>query len=198
MDSTLDSLFLFKSLYDNVNGYEVSRIAHKKLTNGENFLYGEITFYDWKIIVDRINPKKDGVFFDLGCGTGKAIIASHLLFNFRKSIGIELLEGLYSAALEIKENLEKTEQKNDGRELQFVKENIFDVDLSEADLIFLNYPLKKEQDFLRLEEKFLSELKPGTKIIATIRALKNPSFKSLGRHKYKFSWGRSIAYFYEV
>ena len=72
------------------------------------------------------------------------------------------------------------------------------IDLHEADFIFMNHPFKEGDDFARLEEKFLNELKPGTKIVTVIRALQNPMFKYLGKETYKFSWGDSTAHFAEV
>ena len=36
-------------------------------------------------------PKHGGVFYDLGSGCGKGVIAAHLLHNFQKCHGIELV-----------------------------------------------------------------------------------------------------------
>lgn len=195
---------LFNYLYGQINGYDVSNAARRKFTSDTSkFLYGELPFTTWQQIVEHANPKKDGVFFDLGSGTGRVVVASHLLYDFKKSIGVELLDGLHDKAMEVKENFEKTikpqvEKQVEGRELQFIKSDIFAVDLREADFIFMNHPFKDGEVFMKLEEKFLSELKPGTKIVTIIRALRNPAFKSLGSQTYKFSWGDSTAHFFEV
>lgn len=195
---------LFNHLYGHINGYGVSNAARAKSgQNTEKLLYGELPFETWQQIVERAAPKSDGIFFDLGSGTGRIIMASYLLFNFKKSIGIELLEGLHSKALEVKDDFDKVikpqvEKYIFGRELTFINDDIFQTDLREADFIFMNHPFKEGDNFARLEEKFLNELKPGTKIVTTIRALQNPRFKSLGSATYKFSWGDSTAHFAEV
>ena len=195
---------IFNHLYGQIKGYEVSNSARAKFSGStEKLLYGELPFDTWRKIVEYVNPRQNGVFFDLGSGTGRVVLQSHLLFNFSKSIGVELLDGLHEKACEIKNNFEKevkTQIQNHlvGREMQFLKANFFDVDLREADLILMNHPFKEGEDFSRLEEKFLNELKPGTKIVTIIRALKNPAFKSLGKQKFKFSWGDSTAHFAEV
>ncbi len=197
---------IFHSLYSNVNGYAVSNAAIENNRNKDgknNFLYGEFPLITWYAIVKKANPKKDGVFFDLGSGVGRAPILSHLIFDFKKSIGIELLEGLHNKACELKERLEKTSYpKFDSylkdRELSLINRNIFDVDLSEADFLFINYPLRGEKSFLQLEEKLRRELKPKTKIVTTIRKLNSKDFKMFCSTNYKFSWGRASAYFYEV
>lgn len=195
---------LFNKLYGEVKGYSVSTEARAKSgLDTSRFLYGELPFTTWKEIVEHANPKKDGVLFDLGSGTGRIVMASHLAFNFRKAIGVELLKGLHDKACEVKENFEKnfkTEISDQliGRELKLVEANIFDVDLREADFIFMNHPFKDGEEFVKLEEKFLAELKSGTKIATIIRSLKNPAFKQLGSKTYKFSWGDSTTHFHEV
>lgn len=193
----------FNQLYSGINGYGVSNAARTAAGINEGLLYGEIPFATWKAIVMRANPKHDAVFFDLGSGTGRVVMQSHLLFNFKKSIGIELLAGLHDAACDITDKfVEEIEPKIidelGDRELHLLNESFFDVDLREADLILLNHPLKDRELFLKLEQKFLDELKPGTKIITIIRALVNPAFKSLGSEKYTFSWGESTAHFFEI
>lgn len=200
------SSIIFHALYENVDGFDIWREAKKnnQQADGKNkFLYGEFPFITWNAMVNKAQPKKDGVFFDLGSGTGKAVILSHLLFDFKKSIGVELLEGLHHKACGLADNLKnflpsQFENYLKNREMIFLNKNIFDVDLSEADFIFLNCPLRGEKSFLQLEEKFLSELKPKTKIIATIRKLKNPAFKLFHKQDYKFSWGMAEAFFYEI
>ena len=45
--------------------------------------------------------KRGGIFYDLGSGTGKPLIAAAVLHNFGYCYGIEILEGLYTTSLEI-------------------------------------------------------------------------------------------------
>ncbi len=194
---------MFNSLYKNVNGFKISLSARKTLSNKSDFLYGEINLLSWKKIVERANPKEDGVFFDLGSGTGKSVVASHLLFNFRKSIGIELIAELHEQALEIKENLKKiidseTQAPATNRKLEFIRGDIFESDLREADFIFLNYHLRKSKKFLDFEKQLLQQLKPRSKIVTTLHPLQNSAFKQCGNQDYEFSWGSAPVYFYEV
>lgn len=193
----------FNQLYGEINGYGVSNKARAEAGITEGLLYGELPFATWKAIVMKANPKHDAVFFDLGSGTGRIVMQSHLLFNFQKSIGIELLAGLHNQACDVAEQFAETIEPEirvelGNREVHLFHDSFFDVDLSEADFILLNHPLKDRELFEKLEQKFLAELKPGTKIVTIIRALTNPAFKSLGSEKFTFSWGESTAYFFEV
>ena len=51
---------------------------------------------------------RDGNFYDLGSGTGKAVIAMSLIFHFKRLIGIEYLENLFRLSLEIKNTYDRT------------------------------------------------------------------------------------------
>lgn len=193
----------FTFLYDNIDGYSVSHEARRDIDNKSELLYGELPFQTWKEIVEKANPKKDGVFLDVGSGTGRVVILSHLLFDFRKVIGVELLEGLHNKACEVKEIFDKEVAPQISShvancKISLLNQNIFDFDLKEVDFVFMNHPFKDRELFDLLEQKFLAELKPQTKIVTIIRALKDKSFKQLGSHKYNFSWGESTAYFHEV
>lgn len=195
---------LFNFLYGDINGYEVSTAARATF-NGEikNLLYGELPFETFEAIVKKANPKMDGNFFDLGSGTGRVVLQAHILFDFKKCVGIELLDGLHEKALEVKKIFDKTiqpqiEKHVENRQLELIKGDLFLQDYSSADFIFMNHPIKDSDLFLKLEDKLAQELKPGTKIVTIIRALKNPKFKSLGSQTLKFSWGESTAHFFEV
>lgn len=195
---------LFNHLYGQINGYSVSTEARAKSAfDTEKLLYGELPFETCQKIIERADPKKDGVFFDLGSGTGRVVMAFYLLSNFRKCVGVELLQGLHNKACEIDMEFNKNIKPQlagyvEERELQFTCGDIFKADLRDADFIFMNYPFKDSELFDQLEEKFLSELKAGSKIVTIIRALKNPLFKNLGSQTYKFSWGDSTAHFFEI
>jgi hypothetical protein len=97
----------FNQLYSDINGYGISNAARAEAGITEGLLYGEIPFATWKAIVMKADPKHDGVFFDLGSGTGRVVMQSHLLFNFKKSVGVELLAGLHNQAYKITEKFAK-------------------------------------------------------------------------------------------
>ena len=120
-----------------------------------------------------------------------------LLGNFRKSAGIEILDGLYNKSTEIHESL-KQDYPQIAKQISFHHNNMFKARLNNVDFILINHPFKDGEIFTKLEEKFLNELKPGTKIVTIIRALKDPRFKQLGTKNLKFSWGNSSVHFFEI
>jgi precorrin-6B methylase 2 len=197
----------FNWLFGHINGKEISKIAKAEHAGSEPFkeviLYGELPFQTWIEIVEQAQPKKDGVFFDLGSGTGRIIMQSHLIFDFKKIIGIELLEPLHTKACQIRKDFEEQIKIQipdfiKDRELHLIQQDFFNSDLREADFIFMNHPFKDRGSFEPLEAKFLNELKPGTKIVTIIRKLNHPAFKHLHSQKYNFSWGEASTHFHEV
>jgi hypothetical protein len=82
-----------------------------------NLVYGEVTFETMGLIFEKIKKVygrpfqgasgsegilqgRGGIFYDLGAGTGKGVIAAAILHNFDVCYGIEYLEGLYSLSLD--------------------------------------------------------------------------------------------------
>jgi len=195
---------LFNFLYANIDGYSVSASARGKFNGtSEDLLYGEIPFKTWEKIVDVVKPKADGIFYDLGSGTGRVVMQSYLMNDFKKCIGVELMTGLHDKAVEVNNTFEKLIKPRNpehfkDRELIFKNENITKTNISDADFILLPHPFKVEVEFLRMEQKFLRELKKGTKIVTLIRSLINSQFKTIGKRTLDFSWGESPAYFFEI
>jgi SAM-dependent methyltransferase len=204
---SINSLYaqtIFNFIYGKIDGYRAASISQSALPGShEELLYGEIPFETWQKIIQRAQPNLDGVFYDLGSGIGRVALQSHLIYNFKKSVGIELLKGLHGKAVEAENIFNKFIRpqiaKNlDGKELKFICGDILQEDFCDADLILLSHPFKDEEQFLILEEKFLKTLKPKTKIVTLIRFLRDERFKSLGFGTFNFSWGKSSAYFYEI
>ena len=53
------------------------------------------------------NNINEGLFYDLGSGTGKAVLAMSLMHKFKKCIGIEYLDNLIQLSQGIKQNYNK-------------------------------------------------------------------------------------------
>jgi tRNA G46 methylase TrmB len=76
-----------------------------------NFIYGETTFrtisYLLEYLTNTLKIDSNGFFYDLGSGTGKAVIAMSLIRKFKKCIGIEYLENLTVLSKRFEENYNK-------------------------------------------------------------------------------------------
>ena len=100
--------------------------------------------------------KKNDLIIDLGSGDGTALITAAKEFG-AKGIGIEIDPFRYFVSkLLLKINLGSNEVK-------FIRGNLFDQNLSKADVVFV-YLVPKTLE--KLLPKFKKELKKGTRIIS--------------------------------
>lgn len=195
---------VFNILYDDVSSFLIFQ-NEKDRTEGElskSLVYGEIPFLSIKSIIEFAQEKtgldcQNSVFYDLGSGIGRNVIACSILFNFAQSIGIEIMQDLHSIANEKKELLQEAYQDKFIEGINFIQDNIMNQDISNGDLFLLCYPFtNNEKLFLELEDKMINSLKDGAIVISLIRALRNDKFHRFGRKSFIFSWGKSTAYFY--
>lgn len=99
--------------------------------------------------------KKD-VVYDLGSGDGTALLIAASMYG-AKGVGIEI-DPLRAYVSMTRLRIEKVEDR-----IRILQKNFFDVDISDATVIFV-YLVPKA--LRRLKPKFASELKPGTRIVS--------------------------------
>jgi SAM-dependent methyltransferase len=98
------------------------------------------------------------IIYDLGSGDGTALITAAKLKGAR-GVGVEIdLSRVLISRLAIK--LNRVERK-----IKIVRKNFFDVDISEATVVFM-YLVPKAIE--KLKPKLLQELKPGTRIVTFV------------------------------
>ena len=123
------------------SGEEVSLKERESMTEVSDITltYGEIDFFSmadvYYTIKNRYGGFPNGIFYDLGSGMGKCVIASALLMNFDKCKGIEILKGLYEFSLKINQKfhedfpgiLEKNKHLWDNfTEIEFIQGDMFE------------------------------------------------------------------------
>lgn len=192
---------LLKSLYKNNRAYRISRKEHKQLNSKDSdFIYGEINFLSFFHILEKVAPKSGEVFYDLGCGAGKAVFASALFFDFSKACGIELLPGLCAVATanikkanqlltSFDKSLAKASLKQISR-IQFINENFLDYQFTDADIVFINATCMKTTTWSSIVLA-LNKLKSGSRVIVTTKQIENKQFTMIAQNKELMSWGMS-------
>ena len=106
------------------------------------------------LILAELKPNE--VLYDLGSGDGRAVIMAATDFG-AKSIGVELREDLAKRALMSIKLLDLNDKP------KIMQKDIFDVNLSSADVVFL-YLITSANE--RLKPKLEAELKSGTRIVS--------------------------------
>jgi SAM-dependent methyltransferase len=100
--------FLYRHCSTN-HGKTLSKNERKaKQITDNSFVYGEIDFHSFASILREIRPllKPDGIFYDLGSGTGRPCFAMALLSDMKQIIGIEYLSDLVEASRSVQEQYE--------------------------------------------------------------------------------------------
>jgi hypothetical protein len=114
---------VYKQLYANVNGFILSRQARSQ-HDAIEFTYGEINFVSFIALLSLTKPNINTVFYDLGSGTGKAVLATAMVFKVHKSCGIELFAELHHAALDQKHRLQASvDYQERAKKINFIHAN---------------------------------------------------------------------------
>ncbi len=178
----------FDLIYRAINGKKISKHWQRQQNNHEEeYIYGEIDFLSFAELLAKSHAKPGDIFMDLGAGTGKAVIAAALLLPFQQCIGIELLTPLYESS---QQNLQALMALNyQHASIAFEQNNFLEIDLSRANILFINATAFRNKLWQRLYQK-LQNLPPKTDIIITSHRLPAPQFKPIYQGFCLMSWGK--------
>lgn len=100
---------------------------------------------------------QNDIVYDLGSGDGRIPIAAVKKYNAQRATGVEINPDL------VKESRENAEKAGVSDKVNFLQQDLFKTDLSDATVVTL-YLLPDIN--LKLRPKLLQELKPGTRIVS--------------------------------
>jgi len=163
--------------------------AHRDVYNaagdGSASVYGEI---QPSAVLDmlRLTGVKEGQkFYDLGCGYGKTVVLAWLLGL--NATGVELAQDRWQGSCDALHGAPKIGVSGHGNGVNFVRASFFDVDFSDADLVFMNSVMFSDATMMGLA-KVARRLRPGSKIVSSHMGLPGPGFKKLGTLNGDVSW----------
>lgn len=99
---------------------------------------------------------KDDLIYDLGCGDGRIIITAAKEYG-AKGVGVDIDPN------RIKEANRNAQKEGVSDKVQFIQQDLFEVDFSKASVVTL-YLLPYVN--LKLRPKLLAQLKPGTRVVS--------------------------------
>ena len=191
---------LFDALYGNINGYTISAKARSTIPHPDRaFTYGEVAPESFYEILLNVTPQKGEVFYDLGSGTGKAVILASLFFEFSKCIGIETLEGLYEASKEIliRFNHESSLILGANNKVtDFILSDFLEYDFSDGDIFFVHSTCFQDELMDQLSKK-LECLKKGARVITVTKTITSSAFQEIQHKDTNMSWGKATVYYYK-
>lgn len=193
---------LLSSLYGNEeNPYYVSlHFREEHHIDGEQFTYGEILPSSFAQLLNLTSPVAGEIFYDLGCGSGKAVFCAPLCFPFLKAKGVELLPPLFEYCSKLKNQFmqlvtESKYFKKNVPSVEFFQGDLLNVDFSDGNIFFLNATCFRDDDWNNLIKK-LSALPVGVRVIIVTRHLENEAFELIETGTYSMSWGFSSVFIY--
>lgn len=164
------------------------------------FTYGEIAIPTFLALLEKTDPKPGDVFYDLGCGGGKAVFLAALKYPFLKVKGIELIPPLVELCHQAKKQLEavisqEAYLKNETVNIDFIEGNILEADFSDGTIFFLNATCFSDENWSLLQNK-LAKLSKGVRIIVMTKQFDDDDFELIDSGTYPMSWGLASAYVY--
>ncbi len=132
----------------------VSKLKELKTTYGEIKKKGVDTFYNF--ISQRVDINQKSVFYDIGSGHGKIVLHMSLISNFGKFVGVEIDKVRYMYSEYIKSQI------NDSDDVIMINDDVKNIDISDATVVFMNDLLFDDSDI----EFIISKLKPGTHLVS--------------------------------
>lgn len=159
-------------------------------------IYGEVlypTLSDIFSILRKRNLLSGGeIFYDLGSGIGKAVVAASLLHNFSKCCGIELVRSLFEISGKVKENYEKAGTgAGHGTRVEFFNADILEFDWSDCDVFFINSTCFDEDFMRRVGEK---ASRKGVVGISTSKRMDKSKWRLIETSKKPMSWGNASVF----
>jgi hypothetical protein len=187
---------LFRSLFENVEGSSVSQGERKRLgvSGKSEFTYGEVEFVHMIPVFELCEVQAGQVFWDLGCGAGKCLVAAAMLYpQLAASKGVEFLDRLYDLC---KETVDRANERGVGAPISVVHGDMLQVDWSDADLIYTSSICFPQELIDGMYEK-AKVLKKGAKIITLKNFPPNEEFEIKYNLRVKMTWGRTGVYVLE-
>lgn len=183
----------YQALYADVNGFALSRSARCQ-QDDIAFIYGEIKFNPFIALLSLCPIGPETVFYDLGSGTGKAVLACAMVFDIQKSCGIELFPELHQAAEQQRLRLQQVPAYyRKASQCYFKQANFLDEVFDDASIIFIN-ATAFFGDYWQTISHHLEQLKPGTFVISTSKAIQSSGFICEKVTSVEMSWGIVTAY----
>jgi SAM-dependent methyltransferase len=174
----------------------------RRWTRKQSFVYGEIEYASFEAtlrkIRDELRPGQD-VFYDLGSGAGRPVVAAAVLFPFRACRGVELLAGLSRLAREAKGLVEAAEWTlgHARPAVDFYEGDITDLKFhdwtADGDVVLVNSTCF-DDDLLKAVADLAEGLRPGAVVITFTRPLPSPLFTIVDEELHQMSWGGATVF----
>ena len=170
--------------YADVNGFKIStqaRIENPQL----ELTYGEIQLESFLALISMTKPTHESVFYDLGCGLGKTVLACSQVFAMKKCYGVECMPELVNIA----------KQKSKGN-ITYLQQNILDTQWADATILFINVASFIPELWQAITQKIQHQ--PVSTIITCAKPLALSEVYTVTKTQVLCSWGVIPAYIHKL
>ncbi len=164
------------------------RALHRLEFDDESFMFGETPYHVAGAIVRRMQLGPSDVLYDLGCGRGKMVFASHLVSGCT-TVGVELLPTYTTIARRIARRF--------GQKITILETDARKVDLSLATAIYLN-AWTFSPDLIDSLYARIDALREDVWWTSVGMRWFHPRLQPVDEQTWWFSWGRATVCFYRV
>jgi SAM-dependent methyltransferase len=191
-----DHLKIFQQLYQTVNGFYLSQQARTRC-DAIDYTYGEIEFLPFIALLSLSKIDHNTVFYDLGCGVGKAVLACAMIYPVRHSVGVELLAELHVTACQQAKKLAALENYHEqAKKISFIHGDFLDVNLNDATFIFINSTALFNPTWKKICTR-LENLPHLVTVITTSKPLPSADFIVIVQTQIEMGWGIVQAYIHQ-
>lgn len=191
--------------YASLDAYAVARAERsRQRADGvyrDSIQYGEIDPASFARCLEWVAPIADGeAFFDLGSGSGKAVLTAALLHPFGSATGIEIQPALHAAALDARRRLDAAAAALRAASVDLRCGDAFAADAAwpdEAGVVFCTttcFTPELRAALLRGVER----MRDGARLIVTTQALESPRLTLLRRDSLPYAKGSLHFFAYRV
>ncbi len=183
----------FYRITRDINGFALSKQARGQRDAFE-YVYGEIEFVPFIALLSLCHPDRETVFYDLGSGTGKAVLACAMVFPVKKICGIELFAALHRVAELQHQRLNWLNgYQETAKKIHFIHANFLETNLDDATLIFINSTGYFGDTWEKINHR-LEQLTTSPKVITTSKPLSSSHYQVKHTTRIQMSWGVVNAY----
>lgn len=187
---------IFQTIIKDINGFKLSQKARQS-ADAMEYIYGEIEFDSFIALISLTRPTTETRFYDLGSGTGKAVLACAMVFDMQTYCGIELFEELHQGAMLSQQRLQK-QPNYEHKIIHFICDNFLNANFRDASLIFINATGLFGSTWEQLNQRLNHETSTGTIVITISKALTDSTHYHLNKKtNVLMSWGVATAYIQE-
>jgi len=188
------------------SGYDISRqeVAKAKKEGRYDEIaglgYGEVDVEAFATFVKALpSTHNNGVFLDLGSGSGKAVLAAAFAGSFSSCIGVEIVQPLHSLANQALERAKEIDSERAAC-VKYVQGDMFGKEdlWKQADVVLVTCTLFTDDMMTRLDESVEDMLRPGTIVITTTRRLTTPRARLLSEGRVKYAKGSLLFIVYVI